>query len=46
LLEKFNSDLKEVIDAIKNNNGEFLVKKFRKTKDIREKIIEAGLDKN
>ena len=31
LLEKFNSDLKEVIDAIKNNNGEFLVKKFRKT---------------
>ena len=46
LLEKFNSDLKEVIDAIKNNNGEFLVKKFRKTKVIREKIIEAGLDKN
>ncbi len=46
LLEKFNNDLKQVLDAIKDNNGEFLLKKFKKTREIREKIVEAGLDKN
>ena len=46
LLDKFNNDLKQIIDAIKKDNGEFLVKKFQKTRDIRKKIVEAGLDKN
>ena len=46
LLEKFNSDLSKILDAIKNNDGKFLFDKFKKTKEIREKIIEAGLDKN
>ena len=46
LLDKFNNDLKQVIDAIKKDNGEFLFKKFQKTRDIRKKIVEAGLDKN
>ena len=46
LFEKFNSDLKQVLDAIKKDDGDFLVKKFKKTREIREKIIEAGLDKN
>ena len=46
LFEKFNNDLKQILDAIKKDDGEFLVKKFKKTREIREKIIEAGLDKN
>jgi len=46
LLDKFNNDLKQIIDAIKKDNGEFLVKKFQKTREIRKKIVEAGLDKN
>ena len=46
LFEKFNNDLKEVLDAIKKDDGDFLVKKFKNTREIREKIIEAGLDKN
>ena len=46
LLEKFNNDLSKTLDAIKNNDGKFLFEKFKKTKEIREKIIEAGLDKN
>jgi len=46
LFEKFNNDLKQVLDAIKKDDGDFLVKKFKKTREIREKIIEAGLDKN
>ncbi len=46
LFEKFNNDLKQILDAIKKNDGNFLVKKFKKTREIREKIIEAGLDKN
>ena len=46
LLDKFNNDLKQIIDAIKKDNGEFLFKKFQKTRDIRKKIVEAGLDKN
>ena len=46
LFEKFNNDLKQILDAIKKDDGEFLVKKFSKTREIREKIIEAGLDKN
>ena len=46
LLEKFNSDLSKILGAIKNNDGKFLFEKFKKTKEIREKIIEAGLDKN
>ena len=46
LLEKFNSDLSKILDAIKSNDGKFLFEKFKKTKEIREKIIEAGLDKN
>ena len=46
LLEKFNNDLSKTLDAIKNNDGKFLFDKFKKTKEIREKIIEAGLDKN
>ena len=46
LLEKFNKDLEQVLNAIKKDDGEFLIKKFKKTKEIREKIIEAGLDKN
>ena len=46
LFEKFNNDLKQILDAIKKDDGDFLVKKFKKTREIREKIIEAGLDKN
>ena len=46
LFEKFNNDLKQILDAIKKDDGDFLVKKFKKTQEIREKIIEAGLDKN
>lgn len=46
LLEKFNNDLLKTLDAIKNNNGKYLLEKFKKTKEIRKKIIEAGLDKN
>ncbi len=46
LLDKFNNDLRQILDAIKKDDGEFLVKKFQKTREIREKIIEAGLDKN
>ena len=46
LLEKFNNDLSKTLDAIKNNDGKFLFEKFKKTREIREKIIEAGLDKN
>ncbi len=46
LLEKFNNDLSKTLDAIKNNDGKFLFDKFKKTKEIRQKIIEAGLDKN
>ena len=46
LFEKFNNDLKQILDAIKKDDGEFLVKKFTKTREIRKKIIEAGLDKN
>ena len=46
LLEKFNKDLEKTIKAIKEDNGKFLFEKFKKTKEIREKIIEAGLDKN
>ena len=46
LFEKFNDDLKQILNAIKKDDGEFLVKKFKKTREIREKIIEAGLDKN
>ncbi len=46
LLAKFNNDLKQILDAIKKNDGEFLVQKFKKTKEIRKKIIEAGFDKN
>ena len=46
LFEKFNDDLKQILDAIKKDDGEFLVRKFKKTREIREKIIEAGLDKN
>ncbi len=45
LIEKFNRDIKETLDAIKSDNGKFLFEKFKKTKEIREKIIEAGLDK-
>lgn len=43
LLEKFNKDLEKTIKAIKEDNGKFLFEKFKKTKEIREKIIEAGL---
>ena len=46
LFEKFNNDLKQILDAIKKDDGDFLEKKFKKTREIREKIIEAGLDKN
>ena len=46
LLEKFNNDLLKTLDAIKNNDGKYLLEKFKKTKEIRKKIIEAGLDKN
>jgi len=46
LFEKFNNDLKQILDAIKKDDGDFLVKKFKNTREIREKIIEAGLDKN
>ena len=46
LLEKFNNDLLKTLDAIKNNDGKYLLQKFKKTKEIRKKIIEAGLDKN
>ena len=46
LFEKFNNDLKQILDAIKKDDGDFLLKKFKKTREIREKIIEAGLDKN
>lgn len=46
LFEKFNDDLKQILNAIKKDDGEFLVKKFKKTREIREKIIEAGFDKN
>ena len=46
LFKKFDNDLKQILDAIKKDDGEFLVKKFSKTREIREKIIEAGLDKN
>ncbi|MEK9731994.1 MAG: prephenate dehydrogenase/arogenate dehydrogenase family protein [Pelagibacteraceae bacterium] len=46
LLEKFNNDLSKTLDAIKNNDGKYLLEKFKKTKEIRKKIIEAGLDKN
>ena len=46
LSEKFNDDLKQILNAIKKDDGEFLVKKFKKTREIREKIIEAGFDKN
>ena len=44
LLSKFNQDLKELENAIKNNDGKFLFEKFKKTKMIREKIIESGQD--
>jgi len=46
LLEKFNNDLLKTLDAIKNNDGKYLLEKFKKTKEIRKKIIEADLDKN
>ena len=46
LFEKFNDDLKQILNAIKKDDGEFLVKKFKKTREIREKIIEAGFDRN
>ena len=46
LFDKFNDDLKQILNAIKKDDGEFLVKKFKKTREIREKIIEAGFDKN
>lgn len=46
LLEKFNNDLKQILNALEKNDGEFLVKKFQKTREIRKKIVEAGLDKN
>ncbi len=46
LLEKFNNDLSKILNAIKNNDGKFLFEKFKKTKEIREKIIKAGLDKD
>lgn len=46
LLQKFNNDLKKISDAIENEDGNFLIKKFKKTKDIRKKIIQAGLDNN
>ena len=46
LFEKFNDDLKQILDAIKMVDGEFLARKFKKTREIREKIIEAGFDKN
>lgn len=44
LLSKFNQDLKELEGAIKNKDGKFLFEKFKKTKMIREKIIESGQD--
>ena len=44
LLEKFNSDLKELEKAIKNEDSDFLFNKFKKTQAIRERIVESGQD--
>ena len=44
MLNKFNNDLKKVMEAIQNDDGKFLYDKFKKTKEIREKIIKEGLE--
>lgn len=44
MLNKFNNDLKKVMEAIQNDDGKFLYDKFKKTKEIRAKIIKEGLE--
>ena len=43
-ISHLKKDLKELEGAIKNKDGKFLFEKFKKTKMIREKIIESGQD--
>ena len=36
LLEKFNSDLSKILDAIKSNDGKFLFEKFKNKRNKRK----------
>ena len=38
LFEKFNNDLKQILDAIKKDDGEFLVKKFKKLGKLEKRL--------
>ena len=46
MLQRFNEDLSDLQKAIRKKDGKKLHSFFSRTKSIREKIIEAGLDKN
>jgi cyclohexadieny/prephenate dehydrogenase len=46
LLSKFNDDLKGLIEAIKSGDGDYLFERFKKTKNIRQKILEEDKNKS
>ncbi|MEK9716868.1 MAG: prephenate dehydrogenase/arogenate dehydrogenase family protein [Pelagibacteraceae bacterium] len=46
LLNKFNDDLKGLIEAIKGGDGDYLFERFKKTKNIRQKILEEDKNKS
>jgi len=42
MLDRFNEDLRQLQDAVREGNGEFLFDKFSKNRAIRKAIIEIG----
>jgi cyclohexadieny/prephenate dehydrogenase len=42
MLDRFNEDLRQLQDAVREGDGEFLFDKFSKNRAIRKAIIEIG----